>query len=414
MFGRNSHRTRSGAAVLLAGGLVTGGLSLVGSAQLASAAPICDIVPERCLPGPTFSADPYGGLDAPTFGPASVRITGWATDPNAGGPIDVIVTLDGAVLSRATALLYRDGVGNRGFDVTVPASPASRQVCVTAVNVGGGSDASIGCASFPYSTDVTLLDQCGTVSLPLTAAMWRLAPPAPQVLQETTTSSGGRVGFITGRSIPGSLVGMSLGDGVAPGPLFRSGSRTELPLGSPDNPGGRLNLAVPCPSRFTALQLDAMANQIPITPPAGVTITSRRLVPGTGAMTLTLTGTLTGRVGLIPYTEPFTYTLTFTVSPSTDVSNTSEIVVVTPTGPGALTFTGGMGWFLNPFVAPGMEPGVTASVRTTVQNGLNSLIATEVARTFPGGLPAGATTSAARIVITPSGASLTPAVGWFG
>jgi len=46
-----------------------------------------------------------------------------------------------------------------------------------------------------------------------------------------------------------------------------------------------------------------------------------------------------------------------------------------------------------------------------VQNFLNGLIAATAAAN---GAPAGSTVSMARVVITPSGASLTPVVGWFG
>ncbi|HEX2383471.1 MAG TPA: hypothetical protein VHI95_12590 [Acidimicrobiales bacterium] len=409
MFERNSvqprGRRRRGAAALLACIVAVAGLGVVAVAQPAAAASICDVFPERCQPLPTFSMDPSGALDAPSFGTAAVRVTGWAGDPNVNAPIDVIVTLDGVVVSRATAGLYRADVGYRGFDISVPASPATAEVCVTAVNVGWGSDASIGCAPFPYSTNVTLLDQCGVVSLPLIATEWQLSPGS-QAVQEVTPSSAGRIGFMSGpSSLTGSSVGVSLANGVLPGPLFRSGPMTTLPAGSPANPSGRLNVAVPCPSRFTAAQLATMASGLAPAPPTGMTITSTALVPGNGTIMLLLSGTFGP--------APFTYALSFTVSPSTDMNNPAEIVVLTPTGPGTLAFGGVWGAFLN-VQATAMELLLRDSVRVAVQSGVNGLIASSVASGFPGGLPAGATTSASRIVITPSGVSLTLAVGWFG
>jgi hypothetical protein len=119
----------------------------------------------------------------------------------------------------------------------------------------------------------------------------------------------------------------------------------------------------------------------------------------------------TGTVGLVPYREPFTYSLTFRITPSMNMTNTSEVVVVIPTGPGTLTFTGGLGWLLNPTLAPNLQPTVTSSVVSGVQSAVNGLIASTAAAA---GAPAGSTVSMARVVITPSGASLTPVVGWFG
>ena len=94
--------------------------------------------------------------------------------------------------------MHRPGVGSHGFDVTVPASPASAPVCVTGLNVGAGRDALIGCANFPYSTAFTPFDQCGVMSLPLTAVKWALTPPTGQTVVDVTTSSAGRIGFMSG------------------------------------------------------------------------------------------------------------------------------------------------------------------------------------------------------------------------
>jgi hypothetical protein len=54
---------------------------------------------------------------------------------------------------------------------------------------------------------------------------------------------------------------------------------------------------------------------------------------------------------------------------------------------------------------------MTVALAPVVQSGFNNFIATEAAKM---GLPTGATLSAPRIVITPSGVSLTLAAGWFG
>ena len=422
MFGRRStspsDRWRRGAATLLAGGLAFGGLGVMGSVRSASAAgaPLCEVVPERCQTFPTFNFDPYGALDAPSFASASVRVTGWAGDPNTSSPIDVIVTVDGVVAGRATAGLYRAANGYRGFDLTVPASPASAQVCVTGVNVGRGSDATLGCAPFPYSTDVTLRDPCNVVKQPLLASKWLLPPPSVppsfQAVQETTTSSAGRIGFVSGPASPGLFVGLSLSDSSMTGPLFRSSPMSTLPAGSPSNPNGRLTVDVACSSRFPAVSLNSVATGL--SSASGVTITSATLTPAYGTMMLNLTGTAS--VFGFPTPEPFKYSLMFTVTPSTNMNNPAQIVVVNRIGPAVLNFTGSSGWYLNTFVAPNMEPGMTAVLPGLLETVINRQIATDVSVSYlsMGGLPAGATISAPQLIITPYYTSLITTVGRFG
>lgn len=96
---------------------------------------------------------PSGRIDETVGLRGRLRVTGWALDPNAVGPIDVAVLVDGVELSRLTAdkqapeLATRGIATNHGFDVTVRATAGPHEVCVRAFNVeAGGSDPSIGCS----------------------------------------------------------------------------------------------------------------------------------------------------------------------------------------------------------------------------------------------------------------------------
>ena len=97
---------------------------------------------------------PTGALDgvAPAD-PGTVRVVGWALDPESPSPISVRVTVDGTVAATARAGTDRPDIQTgkpelgtaHGFDLKVPAGDGSRRVCVTALNIGRGSDATLGC-----------------------------------------------------------------------------------------------------------------------------------------------------------------------------------------------------------------------------------------------------------------------------
>jgi hypothetical protein len=113
----------------------------------------------------TVPDSPHGALETVTSpGSGSVRLTGWARDIDAPGPIQVRVTVDGAVVGTYTADRARpDGLNGSGFDITLNGvAPGPRTVCVTALNVGPGSDVALGCSTLGVAAvaagQVTALD----------------------------------------------------------------------------------------------------------------------------------------------------------------------------------------------------------------------------------------------------------------
>lgn len=104
----------------------------------------------------TIVANPWGNLEvvAPVV-PGGIRVRGWAIDPEGPSPIQVRVIVDGGAPTTVTADQARPDVGaafpafgdNHGFDTTVPAptnATGTHQVEVVAVNVGPGTDVSLG------------------------------------------------------------------------------------------------------------------------------------------------------------------------------------------------------------------------------------------------------------------------------
>lgn len=90
---------------------------------------------------------PLGSLDAVRSGTGSVRVSGWAFDPDAAGPIEVHVYTEDGIARGAIAEGYRPDVAaafpgasqHHGFVLDLPAQYMGQSVCAYAINVGPGS-----------------------------------------------------------------------------------------------------------------------------------------------------------------------------------------------------------------------------------------------------------------------------------
>lgn len=105
----------------------------------------------RCVPNPPPSINPDVRLDVArqTTSRDGIRVAGWTVDRSQPTtPLSIRVSVDGQAATATVANLSRPDVAaaypsygpNHGYDVTVPASSAGHQVCVTATNIGSGSD----------------------------------------------------------------------------------------------------------------------------------------------------------------------------------------------------------------------------------------------------------------------------------
>lgn len=128
---------------------------------------VCVWVPDVGVGGDTrmlgcrdvvVAVDPFGNFESatgnaePGDATGTVRVTGWAADPETSDPTTVGVVLDGRdVLVRSTDVIRPDveaafGLGAvRGFDISFPAPTGHHRVCVVAGNVGFGAPRFIGC-----------------------------------------------------------------------------------------------------------------------------------------------------------------------------------------------------------------------------------------------------------------------------
>jgi hypothetical protein len=102
-------------------------------------------------PGPSIHR-PVGNFESVVASRTDLRVRGWTVDHDTRGPgwIWVSVNGRGQVAPASTwrsdvAAAYRLQDGRQGFDVTLTGEPGTNTVCVTAINVGRGENASLGC-----------------------------------------------------------------------------------------------------------------------------------------------------------------------------------------------------------------------------------------------------------------------------
>lgn len=101
----------------------------------------------------TGNRPPIGSIDeARTSDGSSIRVRGWALDPDTTASINVHVYVDGRAVKSVLADGTRPDVGaahgkgsQHGFDITVPATAGTRTVCVYAIDSASGPNPSLGC-----------------------------------------------------------------------------------------------------------------------------------------------------------------------------------------------------------------------------------------------------------------------------
>jgi hypothetical protein len=154
----------------------------------------------------TLALKPFGKFESlkRASGSTNLAVTGWALDPDTDSPISVKVTLDGKAYATINANTARSDIdstypygADHGISTTVTANDGEHTVCMTAVNVGGGSDGSLGCkliiAVHPVApapvTNVTALAGYGGAAVQWTAPA--SDGGAPWTKYTVTSSPGG-------------------------------------------------------------------------------------------------------------------------------------------------------------------------------------------------------------------------------
>ena len=136
----------------------------------------------------TVPIQPFGSLDVAANAGNSLRIAGWAVDPQTTGALEIHVHVDGQISglvanrSRADLAPHVGAWGiDHGYDGIVPATPGAHNVCVYAINVGPGSHVALGCrnvtvlpprAARPFGS----FDVAASVDGAINVAGWAIDP----------------------------------------------------------------------------------------------------------------------------------------------------------------------------------------------------------------------------------------------
>lgn len=117
-----------------------------------------------CRRASVTNRTPLGTIDVVReVGGTAIQVAGWTLDPDGPGPIAVHVYVDGkgaAVVSAArprpdVEAIYRNGA-DHGFDLTVPVAAGPHDVCVYAIDSGGGTNVLLGCRAVRVGNQLPL------------------------------------------------------------------------------------------------------------------------------------------------------------------------------------------------------------------------------------------------------------------
>ena len=144
---------------------------------------------------------PIGSLDGVTSpGAGSIRLTGWALDPDTTASIKVHVYVDGTYDRQVVASARRDDVAAahgkgaaHGYDVSLAASDGNHQVCVYAIDATGGSNPRLGCRTVAVNNKAPIgtVDDATSVEGRLRVRGWVLDPDTSDSIRANVYVDGG-------------------------------------------------------------------------------------------------------------------------------------------------------------------------------------------------------------------------------
>ena len=128
---------------------------------------------------------PFGALDTVTFENGSLRVTGWAVDPDTVSSIPVHVYVQGQGYALTANGNRPDIAGGlpaygaaHGFDNLLPAPEGRQTVCAYAINVGAGNHSLLGCREvvIPMGSPIGHIDGASITNGSVSINGWAIDP----------------------------------------------------------------------------------------------------------------------------------------------------------------------------------------------------------------------------------------------
>jgi hypothetical protein len=137
---------------------------------------------------------PFGQFDSAQQVVGGIRVSGWALDPETAWPVEVHIYVDNGGTNLSYAWNTRPDVGayfsyagygaNHGFDGVVGAGPGAHWVCAYAINVGAGSNTSLGCRTVIVNPNpLGSFDVAAPSGAGIRVAGWALDPDTSSPIQ---------------------------------------------------------------------------------------------------------------------------------------------------------------------------------------------------------------------------------------
>ena len=130
------------------------------------------------------AGSPFGQVDAVIGAPSKVTASGWAIDADSSAPIMVQMYVDYSANTVTWASQSRPDVGavypaagpNRGYTLTMQATPGQHTVCLYGINTGPGSSNQLGCrvVNVPTSDPFGQIDAVNGAPSKVTASGWAI------------------------------------------------------------------------------------------------------------------------------------------------------------------------------------------------------------------------------------------------
>lgn len=146
-----------------------------------------------CRTVSSASGPPKGTIDSAIAGVGTVRVSGWALDPDTPAPIDVHVYVDGRWGGAVTAGSSRPDIASafpgygaaHGFTLTLAAGPGTHQVCAYGINVRAGSNPQLACSmvQVPGGDPFGNVDKVSVADGKVTLEGWAIDPDTDAPVQ---------------------------------------------------------------------------------------------------------------------------------------------------------------------------------------------------------------------------------------